>query len=153
MGHETIQVWQKEEVVGDVLEKLDPVRSEFGAARVVTTNSSTFLVNIPAGKVFHITTIIVGAHGTTAAQRRLTALVRINLRRSAVSSVILRAIHTGASHTAAKFSNFVATNIKGFVIVASTVTRYRLRVSAIGNSISIRIGGFLRDRLAGETST
>lgn len=160
MGHENLQEFVKEEVVGDVLEELDPIRTQQSsviAGRIASNAQHASFVVIPAGEVFHLTDISVNLATALLARRQTYAYVRLYLRRSAVSSFDIAHIALGASSGGNSFNatnaQFEAHDLKGFVFVASTVTRFTIRASVRFATCEVRLGGFRRDRMAGETTT
>lgn len=139
---------------------LDPIRSQRGASATVAAAASNNLIAVSAGKAFMVDSIMIGIQASLSSSLARSVAVRFSLLRSAVSSAVLfawAAKKTSATTAGKGISpydaNFAQTGIKGFVIVASTVTVFRLRVSVIGNTCTVFVGGFVRDREPYEASS
>lgn len=133
---------------------LDEIRSQYGSgvnAGSVNAQQSAYAVTIPAGKVFHVRSLIVSMNATHGAAA--TAQMVLSVTRSATSTTEMLRLRFIASDVQNAKTWETATKIDGFVIVASTVTPAYIRVTAVHHTGSIFIGGILRDRVAQDTTT
>lgn len=138
MGSEKTVTYHKEEAMtGDILEELDSIRS--AAGRSDSTPNSVQLFTIPSNKVFHLTTYGIGKFA--AAGR-----VRINATAGNGLATLIQIMMANSSYQA-------ETGIQGIKIVASTTARAVIRASTTAGSMTVRVGGILRDRIAGDVTT
>ena len=130
---------------------LDEIRSQVGAwSGYISAGTTTTLVTIEAGKVFHLTTVIIGLDYSIS---DTTAQIRLNFVGSAASSGEIERWNFGNTASTAFNQNLAVTQKKGSIIVASTITRFYLVASVLTQSATVFVGGILRNRTNEDSTT
>lgn len=119
---------------------LDRLRSETGRGIMTGAASGATVFTVPTGKAFHLTNYTIW---------KTTAAGRVQISASGAGATRRTLVYFSLA-----VSTFLAEQkLAGILVVASTNARRQIRASSILGNAWVRVGGVLRDRVVGDTTT